>query len=1108
MKESKGRKLVKRLLWITAGLIVVVAIGISLTLYVVFTPERLTPIVLKYANDNLNADLDCESVELTFYKTFPNFGIRLKNGRVLSGIDSLAGQPQDTLLVFRDFLISFNPIELYKNNHLVINRAVLSQPVIYAYVNQDGNANWNFLPENVADSTLQDVEIEPETATTTEQKPFAIDVKRVRIKDARIIYDDRQQSVFIVTDSLQLRATGTPTDVDLSLGVKALTVFYEDKLYSSKLPLTLAAHVKSDESYQQFVISKSSFSIGIMTFDATGSVELDTAFQRTKIDLDFNLHASSLADLLATVPSHILDIKQLSASGKLDFSGKVAGYFGEEQFPLLTVSLQLQNGAVINKKQPENPLIKQMDVDCETTIDMMKQIPSHINIKTLYLENASTKLNVSGMFADIFRHPFIDAKIHGDIDFNRLWNDLPFEKDMSMGGSVSMNISGNCALDDLLSFNYGKINAVGDMDINNVIFDYPQADINIFAPKAQIRLGSNVTDSIRGREIASLFRANVELDSLKLLWKNEMQLHAGKLNATFRTSAPQDSVSIAEMATFARLSNIQLTTADSVRIWATKIMASGKLAPLTGHPERPEWSARITLDSVRGRTPELFGGIVNTALQLNIHPRETRTRQQLRQTGEDSVRRRIRRDSLVEINRNMTAISFQLDSGETRDFLSNWDLSGSFTSTSISMRTPYFPLRTRLNESSVTFTADKFKILSMQLLAGESNIMMNGEIDGIRNALLRNGRVTAKVNIEADSINCNEIIRVLAAGSDYSEKSAEQQDSISQLVLNESLETEHTTDNPPSLFVVPRNIDVEFNARLKKVRYGQFNLDNADGNIIIRNQSVRIPNLHVQSDIGHVDLSMVYKAPTTKGAYTGLDIHMDRVYLKELIRSIPMLDSLTPILRTFEGLVECNITAVTELDSLSNVIIPKTTASCNINGKDMVLLDGETFSLIAKKLYFKNKNRNKIDSINVDLVLEDNKILVFPFVVSIDRYVAAIGGTQNMDMTFQYHISILKWPVPLVKIGLNIWGDPDNIKYSLASRKYTDSATPAKEHSLESTVINVRRQMHDNLRKSIDDILNESDSFRLQRPLINNDTLDTLFKLDTTIVNSEEVNSE
>jgi hypothetical protein len=1076
----------------------VAAAVVSVMLYVVFTPSRITPVVLQYANEYLQAEVACESVELTFYSTFPDFGIRLLNGSVIArGEDRRPGQPQDTLLLFGELVVSFNPLTLYRERRLVVNRAQVVKPIVHVHVDESGRVNWEgLLP--VSDET-------PEVSDSSSIDRFSVDVKSIRIREGYVIYDNRQDSLFIAAERLGLHAKGSLTDVDVALGVGAATVLYGDKTYSAKLPLKLAAHVVSDTNYEQFRFEKTALSIGVVDFDIQGAVARDSVEGRMKVGVDFGLHASSLADLLTMIPDHVLDIKRLTASGAVDFSGKIEGCIGAEAWPRCTVSLRLNEGTVAGRKYPDKPFIERVDIDCAAVIDLMQELPSSVDVRNLYLQTPSAKLSVSGVFGDLFRHPFINACVHGNVDFDRFWQHIPFEKTFSVGGSALLDVSGHCYLNDLLVSDYGKINATGEVAIRQVMVDYPQAGLSVFAPSATVSLGSHVVDSIRGREIASLFRANVDMDSLNLQWGHTNRLHAGHFRATFRTSAPADSVSVAEMSAFARLSHMQLQ-GDSMRVRASRITAIGRLSPLAGKPSQPEWSIRLSMDSVRSRLPDFSGRVENTRLSVRIQPHEMRSRLgSMRQTEADSIRRKLFRDSLERANRNTSAVAFKLSEGETRDFLSRWDVSGSFTGTNMRVRTPYFPLRTRVSDAAVTFTSDRLQISRARVQTGGSDIVLDGEIEGLRRALLRNGRITARMRVGADSINFNEIIRALATGSEYSEKSDEHRDSIAQVVLNESSELPAPADSLTGLFVVPRNVDMAFEADLKNVTYGKLHLRRAAGNIVMRNQSVRIPDLRVSSDIGNVDLSMVYKAPTTKGAYTGMDIYMQRVHVRELIGSIPMLDSLTPMLHSFDGEVEYRITAVTELDSLSNVVIPKTTASCYINGRNMVLLDGETFSSIAKKLYFKNKSRNIIDSIAVELVLEDSKIMVFPFVVSIDRYQAAIGGTQNLDMSFQYHISILKWPIPLIKLGLNLWGTPDNIHYGLASRKYANLKAPVKEQSLESTVINMREQLYASLRKSIDDILNES-AENLHRPRVamNVQEREALFGMDTVSVKNQE----
>ena len=151
-----------------------------------------------------------------------------------------------------------------------------------------------------------------------------------------------------------------------------------------------------------------------------------------------------------------------------------------------------------------------------------------------------------------------------------------------------------------------------------------------------------------------------------------------------------------------------------------------------------------------------------------------------------------------------------------------------------------------------------------------------------------------------------------------------------------------------------------------------------------------------------------------------------------------------------------------------NIKIPTLRSAIYIKGDSLVLLDGETFTEISKTLMFKNKKRNMIDSISVDLAIKDNKIEVFPFLVEMDRYKVAVGGTHNLDMTFNYHLSVLKSPVPF-KLGIYITVNLDDFKYKITKCKYKDIFKPAKQAELDSTRKNIRKDIRDAVRKQIEE---------------------------------------
>jgi hypothetical protein len=107
-----------------------------------------------------------------------------------------------------------------------------------------------------------------------------------------------------------------------------------------------------------------------------------------------------------------------------------------------------------------------------------------------------------------------------------------------------------------------------------------------------------------------------------------------------------------------------------------------------------------------------------------------------------------------------------------------------------------------------------------------------------------------------------------------------------------------------------------------------------------------------------------------------------------------------------------------------------------------------------------------IDSVSVDLAIKNSKIEVFPFLLEIDRYRVAVGGTHNLDMTFNYHISVLKSPVPF-KLGLDVTGNMDKPQFKITKCKYKNTFDPAKEQILIAEKTNIREAIRALVRNRI-----------------------------------------
>jgi hypothetical protein len=181
---------------------------------------------------------------------------------------------------------------------------------------------------------------------------------------------------------------------------------------------------------------------------------------------------------------------------------------------------------------------------------------------------------------------------------------------------------------------------------------------------------------------------------------------------------------------------------------------------------------------------------------------------------------------------------------------------------------------------------------------------------------------------------------------------------------------------------------------------------------------------------------------------------------------IPDIDTLMPMLRSFAGKAEFHIAIETYLDSLYNIKKSTLRGASAIMGTNLVLLDGETFSEIAKTLRFNKHTENKVDSLSAEFTVFRNEIDVYPFLIVMDKYKAIVGGRHNFDMTFDYNISVVDSPLPF-KLGVEVKGNEDDLSYNVIPVKYPDLYRPKPRHAVENKQLELKKVIRDALTQKV-----------------------------------------
>jgi hypothetical protein len=267
-------------------------------------------------------------------------------------------------------------------------------------------------------------------------------------------------------------------------------------------------------------------------------------------------------------------------------------------------------------------------------------------------------------------------------------------------------------------------------------------------------------------------------------------------------------------------------------------------------------------------------------------------------------------------------------------------------------------------------------------------------------------------------------------------------------------------------YMVPKGLDVLLRANIKKATLGIDTATNINGNLRVNDGILLLDEITFATPAARMQLTAMYRTPRKNHLFLGLDYHMLDVEIGELLTMIPDIDSLMPMLRSFGGKGEFHIAVEAYLDSLYNIKKSTLRGASSIKGNDLVLMDGETFSEIAKTLKFNKKTKNRVDTLSAEFTIFRDEIDVYPFLIVMDKYKAVVAGRHNFDLSFDYHISVVDSPLPF-KLGVDIKGNMDDMEYKLAKCKYAEYYRPVSRHAVENKQLELRKMIRDALTQKV-----------------------------------------
>lgn len=1022
-KKPLWKRVVKWSLLTLLSLFLLVSIAAGVAVYFIFTPSKLTPMVEKTAREYLNADVHFGKIELTFFSTFPDFGLQMTDGTVVSnvfrnGVDSV--QTRDSLMSIGSCLVTVNPMAYLTKNRIVVKDFVIDHANIYAYVDSTGQANWDImLPSDTivaADTVAGD-----SLATAS-----GLRIKNVRIRNGNLIFDDRSTQLYTRLTGLNLGVDGylglRRSRLKVNLSTENILFWQEGKLLVNHLALGIETGMRVNRDSLLYTLEKAVFDVNGVKFGVGGTLKADSVNRTLDVRLKYGIHIPTLKTLLDLVPDTILrKTDDVQVRGEVLCRGEITGLYGKKNIPLITSQFKIAGGYIKYPGMPSQ--IDSLNVDLDAFVDLQKEQPSYLQVKNFRVKGGGMDVDVAGDVDNLIEAPVVKAKMKALVNFADLTQIFPLADGITCAGNMDLSLQTHILVSDVVEANYGKMRVGGWLRMKDVDIFIPKDSIVLNMKNAGIVFSTNRKNE-KTLQKTDLLNGIVGYSGLDVNVKGKVRLRMDTTYLTLRTSPLRDTTAVASMSSTLHLGKMVFIVRDTLLVGLKSAHVKAALSPSKRDKKTPRINADASIDSLRLRA---MGNRLSLA-KANVQVEAVRSRR----------------------NKNI------------------WSPTGDIDFRGLRAYTPYFPLRMRMPGTKIRFDRNEIQLDSAVLQMGRSQVKLTGSVSNLIRSFFKKEDLKAELIVTSRMIDCNQVMRALDAGTAYLAKvkagyrdtiGREEEDLEEVPVLSDSIV--YVGNN--SLFVVPKGIDFTFQTDIEKILFGKLEMDSVHGEVTMRNQCIQLEDLELRSSAANMSTSAVYKASDTIKAYTGFALQMHDIRIDSLVHLIPSLDTLFPMLRSFQGVVDFHIAADAWLDSTMMIDLPTMRAAAYLDGKNLVLMDGETFAEISKMLMFKNKNRNLIDSISVDLAVKDGTVNIYPFLVEIDRYKAAVGGEHNIDMTFKYHISILKSPLPF-RAGVDISGNLDKMKYKITKAKYKDLFIPSRRAKVDSTQLNLKSRIRELLR--------------------------------------------
>ena len=451
----------KRAFKIIGIVILILIIGLFLT--PILFKGSLEKMVKKAANDNVNAQVEWSSLNLSLFRNFPNASLSFED---LSLINK-APFEGDTLVYAKDFNISMGVLQLFKDEGLSIDEIYLNKAFINVKVDSLGNANYDIAKSTDAKQV--------NTANKTESEPFKLNLNHYEINSSRINYLDESGNIFLRLNEFSHSGDGnfeasvftlkTQTDSKVSFD-------FDGTNYLNNNSLVLDADLNIDLENMKFSFLENEAIVNQLPLKFEGYVQ--TFDDYTDVDIKFSTPSSDFKNFLALIPeAYASNLDGVTTTGDFQLNGTIKGKVDDAYIPTLDISASSDNASFQYPDLPKKVEDISLDIRIQNETGLVED--TFINFNTVDFKIDQDRFAGSGSVKNLTTNMLVDLKMKGRLNLANLKKAYPVDIDQDLSGILDADITTNFDMNTIEREAYENVKAQGSMKLSK--FDYESPDL-------------------------------------------------------------------------------------------------------------------------------------------------------------------------------------------------------------------------------------------------------------------------------------------------------------------------------------------------------------------------------------------------------------------------------------------------------------------------------------------------------------------------------------------------------------------------------------------------------------------------------------------------------